>query len=257
MTAIKGNLARVFANVLGAMTQTILILALSALALAALGVLYVFAWSVPTWQIFGPALVRGPATSGRIALTFDDGPVSPFTEQILDILRARKVPATFFVCGKNVERFPQILRRIQAEGHTIGNHTYSHEFPYFRSRRKFAAEIDRTQEAIAKVTGQQPVIFRPPYGARWIGFYPVLRERELRLVNWSDTGYDWLEKSDIVRRTLKDLGPGSIILLHDGRRADPPETIDRSRTVSALPAIIDAARDAGLTFVPLTEFLSS
>jgi peptidoglycan/xylan/chitin deacetylase (PgdA/CDA1 family) len=84
-----------------------------------------------------------------------------------------------------------------------------------------------------------------------------LRERGLRLVNWSDTGYDWLEKSDIVRRTLKDLGPGSIILLHDGRRADPPETIDRSRTVSALPAIIDAARDAGLTFVPLTEFLSS
>ena len=191
------------------MTHTFLILTISALVLAALGGLYVYAWSVPTWQIFGPALLRGPATDRRIALTFDDGPVPPFTEQVLDILRVRKVPATFFVCGKNVERFPQILRRIQAEG------------------------------------------------ARWIGVYPVLRERGLRLVNWSDTGYDWLEKSDIVRETLKNLGPGSIILLHDGRRADPPETIDRSRTVSALPAIIDAARDAGFTFVPLAEFLSS
>ncbi|MHB8655124.1 MAG: polysaccharide deacetylase family protein [Terriglobia bacterium] len=239
------------------MTHTIFILTLFAIALAALGGLYVFAWSVPTWQIFGPALVRGPATGGRIALTFDDGPAPPFTGQILDILRARKVPATFFVCGKNVERFPQMLRRIQAEGHTIGNHTYSHEFPYFRSQRKFAIEIDRTQEAIAKVTGLHPVIFRPPFGARWLGFYPVLRERGLRLVNWSDAGFDWLEKSDIVRRTLKNLGPGSIILLHDGRRADPPETFDRSRTVNALPVIIDAARAAGLTFVPLTEFLSS
>lgn len=239
------------------MTHIILNLSLSALALAVLGGLYVFAWSVPTWQIFGPALARGPAVGRRVALTFDDGPVSPFTEQILDILRARNVPATFFVCGKNVERFPQILRRIQAEGHTIGNHTYSHDFPYFRSQRKFAIEIDRTQEAIAKVTGQRPVIFRPPYGARWLGFYPVLRERGLRLVNWSDAGFDWLEKSDIVRLTLKNLGPGSIILLHDGRRADPPEEIDRSRTVTALPIIIDAARAAGLTFVPLTEFLSA
>jgi len=237
------------------MTHTFLILALSALVLSALGGLYVFAWSVPTWQIFGPALIRGRVTERHIALTFDDGPVPPFTEQILDILRARKVPATFFVCGKNVERFPQILRRLQ--GHTIGNHTYSHEFPYFRSQKKFAVEIDRSQEAILKITGEQPVIFRPPYGARWLGFYPVLRERGLRLVNWSDTGYDWLEKSDIVRETLKNLGPGSIILLHDGRGAEPPEAIDRSRTVSALPAIIDAARAAGFTFVPLAEFLSS
>jgi len=239
------------------MTHTFLILALSALVLGALGGLYVYAWSVPTWQIFGPALLRGPATDRRIALTFDDGPVPPFTEQILDILRARKVPATFFVCGKNVERFPQILRRIQAEGHSIGNHTYSHEFPYFRSQKKFALEIDRTQEAISKITGERPVIFRPPYGARWLGVYPVLRERGLRLVNWSDTGYDWLPKSDIMRLALKGLGPGSIILLHDSRNIDPPEKVDRSRTVKALPALIDAAHEAGFTFVPITLFISS
>jgi peptidoglycan/xylan/chitin deacetylase (PgdA/CDA1 family) len=235
----------------------ILIVLTGVAALVTLFGFYVYAWSIPTLQVFGPALVRGPVSGHRIALTFDDGPTFPFTDQILDILRSKKVPATFFVCGMNVERFPQIIRRIQAEGHTIGNHTYAHPFPYFRGRKKFAEEIDRTQEAIEKITKQRPRVFRPPYGARWIGLYPVLRERGLRLVNWSDTGYDWLPKSDIARETLKGLGPGSIILLHDSRNVDMPEKVDRSRTVKALPAIIDGARAAGLNFVPLTEFLST
>jgi peptidoglycan/xylan/chitin deacetylase (PgdA/CDA1 family) len=222
----------------------------------ALGGLYVYAWSEPTWQVFGPALVRGPAAGGRVALTFDDGPASPFTEQVLDILRSCKVKATFFVCGRNVERHPDLLKRIHAEGHLVGNHTYSHPFPYFRSKPFFREEIDRTQEAIEKVIGRRPTIFRPPYGARWRGLYDVLDERGLRLVNWSDTGYDWkCEAEEIVRKTLEKLGPGSIILLHDGKRADPPGKFDRSGTVLALPAILDGVQKAGLTFVPLSEFL--
>lgn len=240
----------------GSTVGAALILVSSILGLGALFGLYVYAWSVPTSQLFGPALIRGRVTERQIALTFDDGPTVPFTEQVLEILKSRKVSATFFVCGTNVERFPQILRRIQSEGHTIGNHTFTHPFPYFRGRKTFASEIDRTQVAIEKITGQRPSIFRPPYGARWIGLYPVLSQRGLRLVNWSDTGYDWLPQSDIVRETLKSLGPGSIILLHDSRNIDPPEKVDRSRTVQALPALIDAAREAGFTFVPLTQFLS-
>jgi peptidoglycan/xylan/chitin deacetylase (PgdA/CDA1 family) len=214
---------------------------------------------VPQWQVFGPAVVRGRAGSGKVALTFDDGPVAPFTEQILDVLRAKKVTATFFVCGKNVERFPETVRRIKAEGHTLGNHTYSHPFLYFRSRLDMAREIDRTQEAIEKVAGLRPIYFRPPFGARWFGLYAVLRERGLRLVQWSDTGYDWKRgaksEADIVSRTLKGLGPGSIILLHDGRRVYPPHQVDQSHTVKALPEIIDAVHQAGLTFVPLAEFM--
>jgi peptidoglycan/xylan/chitin deacetylase (PgdA/CDA1 family) len=224
--------------------------------LVALAGLYVYAWSEPTWQTFGPALVRGPAAGRRVALTFDDGPASPFTEQILDILRQRQVTATFFVCGQNVERFPEILRRIQAEGHEIGNHAYSHPFFYFRSRAFMAAEIDRTQQAIEGVTGRRPTLFRPPFGVRWRGMYAVLRARGLRLVTWSDTGYDWKYGTErIVGKTLEGLGPGSIILLHDGRRTYLPGAVDQSSTVRALPAIIDGAFRAGLTFVPVSDFL--
>src|SRR5215472_7201379 len=99
------------------MMNLILSIAIFAAGLLVLGGLYIFAWSVPTLPIFAPAILRGPAAGRRIALTFDDGPAPPFTEQVLDILRARRVKATFFVCGKNVERFPNIILQIKAEGH--------------------------------------------------------------------------------------------------------------------------------------------
>jgi len=104
------------------------VLILVAIAGFALFSIYCYAWSIPTLQLFGPALLRGPQVGRRVALTFDDGPAPVFTEQILDVLRGRNVKATFFLCGKNVERYPEIARRVKAEGHAIGNHTYSHPF---------------------------------------------------------------------------------------------------------------------------------
>jgi peptidoglycan-N-acetylglucosamine deacetylase len=225
------------------------------LALAVVGFFW-YACAFPSSQFFGPALVRGPSRGSRIALTFDDGPALPYTEQVLDILRERKVPATFFVCGKNVQRTPDILRRIVREGHAIGNHTYSHPFIYFRSRKKIANEIDQTQEVIWQVVGFHPTLFRPPYGARWFGLMPVLRERGMHLVQWSDAGYDWkLGNAAIVQATLKGLRPGAVILLHDGQETNAPTLANRAETVRALPAIIDGALRLGFTFVPLQEFL--
>lgn len=222
---------------------------------AALGGLF-YACAAPSSQVFGPALVRGPDGDRRVALTFDDGPAPPFTEQILDILRARGIPATFFVCGKNVERSPEILRRIHSEGHTLGNHTYSHPHLYFRRRAEIAEEIDRAGDAIEKVVGYRPGIFRPPYGIRWFGLYPVLRERGMRLIQWSDTGYDWKYGTDaIIQASLKRAGPGSVILLHDGHDARPPQEVDRSKTVAALPAILAGLMKAELKFVSVKDFL--
>ncbi len=226
------------------------------MAWAALGGLLYYACTVPSSQVLGRALVRGPAEGRRVALTFDDGPASPFTEQILDILRERRVPATFFVCGKNVERFPEIVRRIHAEGHALGNHMYSHPYLFLCTRAKMAEEIDRTQQAIGRIAGYSPKVFRPPYGIRWFGIFLLLRERNMRMVQWSDSGYDWkYGREAIVGDTLKNLAPGSILLLHDGHRLRQSSEIDQSGTVKALPAIIDSVRQAGFTFVTIADFL--
>jgi peptidoglycan-N-acetylglucosamine deacetylase len=221
-----------------------------------LGAWFWWACTVPNSTFFRPVLIRGPQEGKRICLTFDDGPAPPFTEKILDILRERKVPATFFVCGRNVERYPDLARRIVAEGHTVGNHTYSHLFVYFKSRKTLAQEIDRTQEIIEKAVGHRPTIFRPPYGARWFGLVPTLMQRGMLLIQWSATGYDWKnDAAGIVAATIRELTPGAVILLHDGRETRPAEQIDRSQTVEALPAIIDRAQRLGYTFEPLRAFL--
>ncbi|MGH9470064.1 MAG: polysaccharide deacetylase family protein [Terriglobia bacterium] len=214
--------------------------------------------SVPSSQLFGPSLVRGPRGRHCVALTFDDGPTPPHTERILDILKEYGVTATFFVNGKLVDRFPETLRRIAGENHAIGNHTYSHLFLYLKTRKRIAAEIDRTQEAIERVTGQRPKIFRSPYGVRWFGLFRVLRQRGMRSVQWSDTGFDWIKKNtpaDIARKTLKNVRDGSVILLHDGCGALEPEQADQSATAAALPIIIEGVRKRGFTFVALDEFL--
>ncbi len=253
--------------------RTFELLLIAALALDLVGIGLWYACSRPGSQILGPALVRGPATGKRIALTFDDGPLAPWTGQILDILKSRGVRATFFVCGRNAERYPEIVQRIHSEGHTLGNHTWSHPYLYFLSRRKIAEEIDKTQAAIRQAAGCVPRLFRPPYGARWFGLYPVLRERKMELIQWSLDPQDWrLDAESILARVRMGLQPGAVILLHDGRQAPggylrrllnkdrpadggelPAATF--SATVEALPALIDEARREGFEFAPVEKFL--
>jgi peptidoglycan-N-acetylglucosamine deacetylase len=217
-----------------------------------------YACSWPTSQALGPALVRGRSDGRRVTLTFDDGPAEPFTGRILDILHKQHVPATFFCCGKNVERYPDLVRRMEAEGHAVGNHTYSHPLLYLKRRSMIETELDRTQEVIQKTVGKSPRLFRPPYGVRWFGLFPALRERGLTDVQWSDTGYDWITRyspADVARKALGRLAPGAVILLHDGREPRAPGAVDAAVTVAALPAVIEGARAAGFTFVPLEQFL--
>lgn len=229
--------------------------ALIGTAAAAVGVFLFYACSVPTSQFFRPVLNRGPVEGRRLALTFDDGPCAPFTAQILDVLKEHHVSATFFLCGKNVESFPDLARRMVAEGHTVGNHAFSHPFLYLRSRRFMGEEIGRTQQAIERATGVRPRFFRPPYGARWFGLMRVLKQQGLQMVMWSATGYDWMKGEEgILQSVLKEIRPGAVILLHDGRNVLPVSDIDRSATVVALPQIITKAREAGFEFVSLQEF---
>jgi len=235
----------------------IALLILAAVGLA-FGLWFWWACATPSSTFFRPVLVRGPQGGKLISLTFDDGPSVQFTPQVLDILREHRVPATFFVCGKNVEEHPEVLRRIVAEGHEVGNHTYSHPYFFLKSRSRMAEEIDRTQAIIEKVVGFRPNIFRPPYGARWFGLVPTLLERGMHLIQWSATGYDWKkDAAGITQAALRELTPGAIILLHDGRETRPALQIDRSPTTAALPGLIAEARQEGYTFAPLKDFLPS
>ncbi len=209
----------------------------------------------PRSTVLGPAVVRLPAAATgakEVALTFDDGP-TPYTAEILDVLRERKVKATFFLCGAAAEANPELARRIRAEGHAIGNHTYSHPYLHMMSREAIASEIDRTQDVLERVTGERPTMFRPPFGVRWFPLWPVLEERKLEMVLWTARGRDGsLDPAVIEKDVLGRLEPGGILLLHDGDEAKPAARQgDRRATVKALPAIIDGARAAGYSFVPL------
>lgn len=202
----------------------------------------------PEATILGPAVIRA-AGAREAALTFDDGP-SPDTARVLDVLKRENVKATFFLCGANAERYPELVRRIRDEGHVIGNHTYSHPWLYLKSEAVIAAEIDRTQDVLERVSGRRPTLFRPPFGVRWFGLWPLLRERGLTMVMWNDRAVDGGEgAAGLVRTALGGLRPGAIVLLHDGDEARG--RADRESTVRALPAIIRGARAAGYTLVPL------
>ena len=199
-----------------------------------------YALVAPGSQILGKALVKGSGEIPRVALTFDDGP-GEATPLILDTLKASGVRATFFLCGQNVERYPEIARRIAAEGHEIGNHTYSHPHLFWKSPGRIAWEITRAQDVIERVTGCRPAVFRPPFGVRWFGLSTILANHNLRMVMWSVSGVDWKSPaSRITDRVAKRTRAGSIILLHDGVPQNEPG--DRMPTATALPEVVRTLR---------------
>lgn len=184
-----------------------------------------------------------------VALTFDDGP-SNETARFIDALHRLDVPATFFVCGRNVQRRPEIARMIVAAGHAIGNHTYSHPCLPLCSRTRVSDEVTRTQDAIGSATGETPTLFRPPFGLRSPALRELLPEHGLRGVHWSVIGKDWKRNADqISDRLLQRTAAGSILCLHDGDRTSA--VADRSQTLAAVLRVVPVLKDRGLRFVKL------
>ncbi len=196
--------------------------------------------------LLAPSIHRGPRNRKSIALTFDDGP-SPSTGELLDYLESEKVHATFFQIGRNVERLPEIARRVAAGGHEIGNHTYSHSPLYFRHPRFIHDEVDLTQQAIGEATGIQPTLFRAPYGARWFGLRQAQQHFGLMGVMWTVNARDWkLEAPAIARRIGRGAANGAILCLHDGRAlASKP---DIRPTMEAVRRIVPELRQRGFEF---------
>ncbi|MET9324689.1 polysaccharide deacetylase family protein [Streptomyces sp. NPDC003038] len=188
-------------------------------------------------------LPADPATASSMVLTFDDGPDPRYTPGILDTLARYGVRAMFFVCGEMATENRDLLRRMVAEGHVIGNHTWTHPLIPKLSRPGLASEIGRTSEVVQRSVGQAPVWFRAPYGAWNRAAFEIGAELGMEPLAWTVDSLDWKEPGTtaIVSRVLKGAGPGVIVLSHDAGG-------NRSQSVQALSAYLPQLLARGYRF---------
>jgi peptidoglycan/xylan/chitin deacetylase (PgdA/CDA1 family) len=209
----------------------------------------------PRSQLYGKFVWHGPRDEKMVALTFDDGPNPPYTDQVLNILKEYGVRATFFVIGKKVEENPEVAERIVREGHIIGNHTYSHPNLVVHKVSRITWEIERAEEAIYKATGEHPYLFRPPVGFKRPAVLRAAKSKGYIVISWSQRCYDWKKRQTsekIAQKHNVKMENGAIILLHDG---GPGGTANRSATVQALPKIIEEGQRQGYRFVTVPQLL--
>ncbi|MBE6419094.1 MAG: polysaccharide deacetylase family protein [Akkermansiaceae bacterium] len=183
-----------------------------------------------------------------VAITFDDGPNSTLTPQVLDILKRHGARATFFVLGDNASRNPAILARAVAEGHEVGNHTFSHIKMSGSSAEKIASEISRTNSIITSATGVRPKVMRPPYGATNAAIVnKMFSEYGMRSILWSIDTEDWRHPGVgvVVQRAVGGAKPGSIILLHD----------IHSSTIDAVEGIVTGLQARGFKLVTVSQLI--
>lgn len=192
-----------------------------------------------------PKLSRGNPKLKQLALTFDDGPHANFTPQLLDLLKQLDVKATFFITGKMAEKYPDLVKRIAAEGHTVGNHTFSHvtltKIPFEEAVIEYRANNDLLQRLI----GKRVRFCRPPGGDYDEDVIRAATACNLTTVLWTDDPGDYANPGTqvLAKRTLSKLSNGGIILLHDGG----PETL------KLVPQLVAYARKKGFQFVTVDE----
>ena len=181
-----------------------------------------------------------------VALTFDDGPNPATTNQALDTLSKYGIKATFFVLGKNISGNEEILKRMKADGHVIGNHSWSHPVLSKLSLDEAKKQITDTEDAITKVLGSSSKLMRPPYGAITDD---IRNSLDLNFIMWDVDSLDWKSKNEaaILTEIQRQARNGSIILMHD----------IHAETVNALPKIIDYLKEQGYHFVTVPEMLNS
>ena len=227
-------------------------------------------WGIfhPRSTMMGPVLFRAPGSAApgsaatgsqpRVALTFDDGPTPDSTPAVLDALRDLDAPATFFVVGVNADRHPDLLRRIDAEGHLVGNHTLDHSRQGLWGRHVYwRRQMEETGDIIYDLIGKRPALFRPPMGYKhWHLMYQA-RQTGHHVVTWSRRAFDtapppWNTPRRIVKRLVK-AGDGEVLLLHDGHEPTRPRS--RRTTADAVIPLVNQLRDRGYEIVRLDELL--
>jgi peptidoglycan/xylan/chitin deacetylase (PgdA/CDA1 family) len=207
--------------------------------------------TLPQMQFFGPFVCRGTKPQQSVALTFDDGPDARSTPALLDALREEGAPATFFCIGKRVAEEPSLAARIAREGHLLANHSYAHSnATNFFTMARLKSELAQTQKVIQEATGTAPRWYRPPIGLSNPRTFHAAHGLGLIVVGWTTGGLDTVlkEPEKIVRRILKRLRPGAIILLHDGN-------IPADRLVATVKLLLDSLRQLDYEVVRLDRLL--
>jgi peptidoglycan-N-acetylglucosamine deacetylase len=224
----------------------------AAAGLTAGGYAYAAMW--PASQLFGSTILAG-RDPNEYALTYDDGPNDACTEQLLEILARHQVHATFFVIGRFVRQRGELIRRIHAAGHLIGNHTFTHPVLLFQSPSRVREELASTNAAIEDALGEKVSYFRPPHGARRPDVLRTARELGLTPVLWNAMGHDWnpITADAILANLDKGIlrnrrnGYGSNLLLHDGGQAGIGQ--DRYATVTATSTLLARAHPDEIRYV--------
>jgi peptidoglycan/xylan/chitin deacetylase (PgdA/CDA1 family) len=191
--------------------------------------------------------VRGLPGSNFVHLTFDDGPHPEYTPRLLETLRRYGVTASFFVVGRMAERYPHLIRRMAAEGHVIGNHSFLHAHLHHMSAGEMFRGVLRTQRLLTRLTGQAPTLYRPPRGKIGARHLLGLWRHGLTVALWNVDARDYACRSAAELQAWfrqRPLKGGDIVLFHDRVAV----------AAAALPELIQSARDRGLTFVPLTAW---
>ncbi|MCB2185426.1 MAG: polysaccharide deacetylase family protein [Deltaproteobacteria bacterium] len=191
--------------------------------------------------LFVKSMNRLPAGHHLVALTFDDGPDPRATPALLDLLARRRVPATFFCRGDRAQAHPELIRRLDQEGHLVGSHTMHHHWWHnFLAGRALEREIIAGQEAVGRALGRLPRLYRPPMGQTNPHLPRVVRQHGLVVVGWEVRPLDRRAPArQVVRRVLRRVRDGSFILLHDGG-------VDPAHLVAVVEGVLDGLAARGL-----------
>jgi peptidoglycan/xylan/chitin deacetylase (PgdA/CDA1 family) len=233
-----------------------------------LTIIFAYGYAAPTSTVFGQSYSGTRSNDKLIALTFDDGPNEPYTSQILDILDNYGIKATFFTIGENVLRYPDVAKRIVADGDVIGNHTYSHNANHALTLQG-ESDITKAEQAIYSVVGVYPHLYRPPHGKKSPWEQAFCKTHGLAVIEWNISSNDQhrflsFGKTDpqqyaksIIDKADDRGGKGSIILLHDGYGTQHNSKLsDTSITVKSLPIIINTLMHQGYRFVTVPQLLN-